>query len=353
MKRSRDTHGVVLLVVLFFALLLSSSIATFLSRSTVDAIIARNRESAARADALARGGVRLAQALLLEDRLREKLTGEPPIDGHLDLWARLEGLEIDAGDGATLALRIEDSGRRLNLNALFETDDTGARVPASETEPFLIAFLEKVIDEMPIPPGERALYDVRELTANLIDWIDGDDERVQGGPEDDYYQRQEPPYRAANRPLLSVDELRLVEGFDMALVEALRAYVSVYPFAPGGCANNLVGCGVNLNTAPPHVLAALFYNDGVDQRLASEDVVRAILRTRQEGSGVCLEDQRTDDCTPISEIVTNPIFPPPTFTSEIFVVTAEARVGEIRRSVEAVVDRSEPTDPRLLSWRVR
>ena len=75
MKRSRDKHGVVLLVVLFFALLLSSSIATFLSRSSVDAIIARNRENGARADALARGGVRLAQALLLEDRLLEEAAG--------------------------------------------------------------------------------------------------------------------------------------------------------------------------------------------------------------------------------------------------------------------------------------
>jgi general secretion pathway protein K len=352
MKRSQENHGVVLLVVLFFALLLSSSIATFLSRSSVDAIIARNRENAARADALARGGVRLAQALLLEDRLREEAAASP-IDGHLDLWAQLEDVEIDAGDGATLALHIEDSGGRLNLNALFETDDTGTRVPASETEPFLIAFLEKVIDEMPIHPGEKALYDVRELTANLIDWVDADDVRMLGGPEDDYYLRQEPPYRAANRPLLSVDELRLVEGFDAALVEALGAYVSVYPFAPGGCGNELVGCGVNLNSAPPHVLAVLFYNDGVDQRLASEDVVREILRARQEGGGVCLEGQSIDDCTPMNTIVTNPIFPPPTFTSEIFVVTAEARVGDIRRSVEAVVDRSEPAEPRLLSWRVR
>ena len=33
-------------------------------------------------------------------------------------------------------------------------------------------------------------------------------------------------------------------------------------------------------------------------------------------------------------------------------VTAEVKVGDIRRSVEAVVDRSEPTEPRLLSWRV-
>jgi general secretion pathway protein K len=353
MKRPRHSHGVVLLVVLFFALLLSSSIATFLSRSSVDAIIARNRENAARAEALARGGVRLAQAVLLEDRLREQLGSAPAMDGNLDLWAQLKGRKIDAGDGATVLLSIEDSGKRLNLNALFETDDAGARVPASETEPFLIAFLEKVIDEMPIPPGERALYDPRELTANLIDWVDEDDVRVRGGPEDDYYQRQEPPYRAANQPFFSVDELRLVEGFDLPLVEALRAYVSVYPFAPGGCGNERVGCGVNLNSAPPHVLALLFYNDGVEQRLASEDVVREILRVRQDGRSVCLEGNGSGDCTPIRQIVTNPIFPPPTFTSEIFVVTAEAQVGDIRRSVEAVVDRSEPAEPRLLSWRVR
>jgi general secretion pathway protein K len=221
------------------------------------------------------------------------------------------------------------------------------------TEPFLLAFLEKVIDELPIPPGERALYDVRELTANLIDFIDGDDVRVKGGSEDDYYQGQEPPYRALNRPLLSLDELRLVEGFDATLTQALRAYLSVYPFAPGGCGDALVGCGVNLNTAPPHVLATLFYDDGVDQRLASEDVVREILQIREEGGTLCPEGQSIEGCTPMSEVVTNAIFPPPTFSSQIFVVTAEARVGGIRRSVEAVVDRSEPADPRLLSWRVR
>ena len=45
----RRQEGVVLLLVLFFALLLTSSVATFLSRTTVDSMIARNREHAARA----------------------------------------------------------------------------------------------------------------------------------------------------------------------------------------------------------------------------------------------------------------------------------------------------------------
>ena len=352
MGTGRRNEGVVLLVVLFFALLLSSSIATFVKRSLVDAMIARNREAAARAEALARGGVRLAEALLLEDRLLEQAEVTPKLDTHLDLWARMRAVDIPAGGGARLRIHIEDSGARFNLNALFKINDAGELVPRSSTEFFLESLLEKVIDEMPVAPEEK-FYDERQLVANLIDYVDSDGVRQRGGEEDEYYQRQEPPYRAANRPLMSRDELRLVEGFDANLVEALTPYVSVYPFAPGGCGRTRVGCGVNLNTAPPHVLALLFYDDGVSLRLASEDVVRKILQIRESDGVVCPSGQSGEGCTPIGEIVTNAIFPPPTFRSEVFVVTAEARVGEIRRSVEAVVDRSQADEPRLLAWRVR
>ena len=346
----RRQRGVVLLVVLFFALLLASSVATFVRRSTIDAMITRNREAAARADALARGGIRLAGALLLEDRLREAAGASLPLDTELDAWA--EGLEIETPDGAQLRVRIEDTGARLNLNALFAVDDAGLLEAKETAEPFLIALLERAIAEIPRPPGEKN-YDVRELAGSLIDFVDSDEVRVQGGDEDTWYQEQEPRYRPYNRALLSVDELRLVEGFDADLVEALRPYVSVYPYAPGGCDRENVGCGVNLNTAPPHVLALLYYDDGVELRLAPEDVVRQILEIRKKGETICPPSQREEGCTPIGEIVTNAIFPPPTFGSQLFVVTAEARVGELRRTIEAVVDRSPGIELRLLSWRPR
>lgn len=351
-RAPRRDRGVVLLVVLFFALLLTGSIATFLKRSTVDAMIARNRENSSRARTLAGGGLVLAQALLIQDRLHEDSGILDPVDTYLDSWAMLSELEIETG-GGTLEVTIEDTGARLNLNALFEIDDDWLLTPHAATEQFLIALLEKVIDEMPISPAERGLYEPRELAANLIDWMDGDEIRLLGGPEDAYYQEQEPPYRAANRPLLSVEELRLVEGFDGPLVEALQPYVTVYPFAPGGCGKSAVGCGINLNTAPPHVLATLFYDDGVTQRLATEDVVRRILEIREDGRAVCSSASRDDTCTPMNEIVTNAIFPPPTFSSEVFVVTSVARVGEVRRVVEAVIDRSLPAQPRLLFWQTR
>ena len=349
---TRRHGGVVLLVVLFFTLLLSASIVSFLRRSTVDAMVARNRDQAAEALALAHGGLRLAQAFLLDDRLAEGADATSPIDTHLDLWAITGDEPIEAGRG-TLTLRISDAAAKLNVNALFDVDGEGLRVPRDETEAFLIAFFEKVVDELPIPPGERALYDVRDLTDSLIDWVDGDEVSRQGGPEDDYYQAQDPPYFSANAPLLSLEELRLIQGFDTRLVEGLRPYLTVYPYAPGGCGNAGVGCGVNPNTAPPHVLSLLYYDDGVDQRLADEDVVGDLMKLRDEGTGVCGADQSLASCTPISDIVTNAIFPPPSVTSNVFLVTAEAQVGEVRRRVEAVVDRTRPAEPRLLSSRVR
>ncbi len=47
------------------------------------------------------------------------------------------------------------------------------------------------------------------------------------------------------------------------------------------------------------------------------------------------------------------MYPPPSFTSDVFTVYAEARVGEVQRGVEAVIDRSDPAEPLLLSWLVR
>lgn len=343
MRRTRES-GVVLPMVLFFSLLLVSSVATFTRRSVVDSMIASNRDAGARAEALARGGVRLAEALILEDLALE--ADEETV--HTLSNSQRGPIAIDDGRGGLLTLRIEDASSRLNVNALFAyADDSGVD---ERSRFFLKAILELVIEEMDIPPGEKALYDPDELAANLIDWADADDIRLQGGPENAYYQEQDPPYQANNHALLSLDELRLVEGFDGPLVDALRPYLSVHPYTIAG----ETGGGINLNTAPPHVLKLLFYDDGLgDLILAKEDVIRQILDLREEG-GVLCGDQGDEGCTPISEIVgPNPVYPPPTFSASVFRVQAQAQIGEVRRTVEAVIDRSQLPEPRRLSWRVR
>ncbi len=201
-----------------------------------------------------------------------------------------------------------------------------------------------MIDELPV--DEKGLYDARALAENLIDYIDHDDTRIGGGFEDDYYQKQSPPYRAPNRPLLSVDELGLVEGFDPALVEVMRPYVTVHPYVSGG--------GINPNTAPPHILSLIYYNDGVEFRLIKEDDVRRIVETRQAGQIFC-EAEQLEECVLLSELLPNAsaIYPPLGFFSDTFSVRSEARFANVERTVEAVIDRSAPSAPVLLSWKVR
>jgi len=341
MNRSAHQQGVVLLVVLFFALLLTSSIATFTRRAVIDASVARYRDAAARAETLARSGIRLGKTILVMDQIQEQAT-QQVIDSHKDAWSNLSEIEIPGGDGATLNIRIEDSGMLFNLNAIFDHTEGGAAY--AETEPFLFAFFEKVIDEMKIPPGEKELYKIPELSEALLDWVDADGIRLDGGLEDAYYQLQQPPYKALNGPLMSVDDLFLIEGFDHKLVEALRPYITVEPLSGGG--------GVNLNTAPAHVLSLIYSNDGVDDRLASEDQVKQILKIREEGGLLCGESLSLKGCEPISSIVPNPIFPPPTYQASVFTIVANAQVGDIKRSIEATVNRSVDP-PLMLSWRVR
>lgn len=101
----------------------------------------------------------------------------------------------------------------------------------------------------------------RELSSTLLDWIDEDDNRRLNGAESDDYLDEDPPYRAANRPLQSLEELRLLkiwedeffdeDGVPNELFQQLSGLVSVLNTGP-----------VNLNAAPESVLDVLSLENG-------------------------------------------------------------------------------------------
>lgn len=336
--RRRQRGGMALIAVMFFMLLAMTGVATFLRRATVDGMVARNRDSAARCEALARGGVHLATGLLLQDKLDEAESGMA-VETREERWAQVGAVPIITADGGELWLHIEDAGSRINLNALIED---GEIRHGELSEAFLTALLERVIQEIPGADEERS-YAAEELARNLLDYLDEDDVRIFGSSEDDYYLAQDPPYRAANRPLLSVDELALVEGFRPPLVEALRPYVTVHPIHDAG--------GINPNTAPPWVLALLYHGTS-HMRFAREETVRDVLELRENGAILC-SNETGEDCTSIGQAVEGEIFPPPSFVSDVFRVESIARYGDVERTVVAWIDRSEPAEPVWLAWDLR
>jgi general secretion pathway protein K len=335
-SRHREA-GIVLVMVLFFVLLLASAMASFIRRVAIDAGVAMNRDRAQQAEALARGGLRLAEAILLED-VRTRDPGEP--DSRHDLWARAGDLDLVPDDpDVSLNVRIEDAASRINLNGFFKKG-----VVSDGGREFLEAFLAGVIAVMPGRPEERQ-YDPLELANNLVDWIDTDEVSPDGAAESEVYERREAPTQVPNRPLLSVDELRLVQGFDGNLVDALKPFVGIYPLVGGG--------GVNLNTAEPWVLMQMMGGSEVSglQPFEEEDV-RRIVDAREDGP-ICSGEGQSAACTPLTEVLEfDKLAPATSGHSDVFIVTAVARVVDVERRIEAVIDRAAEGGPKRLSWRV-
>ena len=358
MTRRRHQDGIALAIVLVVVMMLALVATTFASRSITDSMISANKDRSAEARALARGGLRLATAILFQTRARQSMNAfgndSAAEVATLDaFWAKLGENPITTHNGATLRLDIRDTASRLNLNALIRAEENPGEVePDSDAESFLVAFLDKVkgdlADEL---GGDAERYETREMARNLLDYMDPEDTAIGGRNEDDYYLRQDPPHRAANRPLLSVWEVAMVEGFDAQFVKAMEPYVTVHPF--------VFATGVNLNTAESWVLATLFLGDSGDKRLADEDQVRNLLKLRADGGVVCNDPKiKVPGCQTLSQVLglaDGSVYPETTLPVEgkVFEIVAEARVGDITKTASATVDITNYQNPVLLSWESR
>jgi general secretion pathway protein K len=253
-----DERGVALLLALLVLTLLTALILEF------DAEARREyREAAAfrdnfKASMLTRAAVLAAKAVLLQDVLREKQTGET-YDAPTDLWAiPLKNHAI--GDGL-LSAQIQDERGKLNLNDL--------AVDASDE-------LQKKLKILRVKRLFELLQINQDLVDALVDWIDQDDNPLPAGAESLYYQSQKPAYRAANGPLPSLGDLRLVKGFTPEIIDRLSHFVTVYPLEGGS--------PVNINTADIVVIQAL--DPEITQSMAMEITQGRPYKTKEDLSRI-------------------------------------------------------------------
>jgi len=96
--------------------------------------------------------------------------------------------------------------------------------------------------------GEDDLERLDALQQAWQDWLDPDDLKQVNGAEKDHYERLNPPYAPRNALPETVEELRLIKGFDTIFKDVnLSAVFTVY-----GAIN-----GINPNYATPEVLRLL------------------------------------------------------------------------------------------------
>ena len=101
----------------------------------------------------------------------------------------------------------------------------------------------------------------RKLSSTLLDWIDADDARRLNGAESDDYLDRNPAYRAANGPLQSLEELRLLSIWEEAFFEADGTAKPLFDQLADLVSVQNAGA-INLNAAPAAVLELLALEDG-------------------------------------------------------------------------------------------
>lgn len=145
--------------------------------------------------------------------------------------------------------------------------------------------------------------DIQKITLATITWI------TAGGSTsaDDYYSKQNPPYRSPHRLMASLSELRLVQGMTSELFTQLAPYIIALPETTQ----------ININNAPAPILMSL----SPTLTLAS---AKTIEMTRQEAPFATIQSFLKTD------VVKNNPFPDNKITtiSNYFLVKTQVSIGE-------------------------
>ena len=224
------------------------------------------------------GAETLAELALRFD-VDEDAKSDTPVDSLQELWAQpqapypLDGMGFLSGD-------IYDLQGRFNINSLVDQSNNQGRDPntplgeapaqpigeTGETRRFNAEQRVLLRLLLAIEEAELSRSEATRLVERITDFVDPDRNPRIEGAEDERYLSSAFPYRAPNRPLASVSELRAVDEITPELYRLIAPFFTVWPAE---------GSKVNLLTAPPEVLAALNEDDALEP-LSAQQVARII-----------------------------------------------------------------------------
>jgi general secretion pathway protein K len=289
----RMARGAAIILAMLLAALAATIAATLLWQQQRWISDHEHRRDQVQAQALAMAGVQWARQIIYDNA-----PGGAPVHAGQPWALRLPAIPLENG---SISGYVVDAQSRFNVNNLA----VAANRPATR------AALSRLVAALGLPDATLDAF---------TDWVD-DDDRVTapGGAEDAWYLAQASPGLAANAPVTRASELMAVRGVSIALLTALRPFVGALD-AP---------TAVNVNTAPPEVLAAVA--SGLDRAGAQALVTK---RTQQPFTSVADFRARL----PRPDITFDDAMA--TVTSSWFEVSIEARQGDTLARARALLKRA-------------
>jgi general secretion pathway protein K len=416
LRRRKDERGVALLLVVVSIAILAAVAADFAYSSRVDLELAVHQRDALRAEYLARSGLGMSRLLLqfqkqLDASMANITTSIPGLAGlaggfNLQLWRMMHvdcqtlgrflpdatdagfggSKKKGPGDGQMAGVGtpfvdygtfrgcygsiIEDEEAKLNVNQLDSLVTAGAGGAAVQRLYLLLTDkrFEFVFDH---EDASKLKITANDALINIKDWADADDlvsalsvnqagAQVSAGFADEpgLYSRYLPRYRPKNASMDSLGELYFVHGVGDRFMAAFGDRLTVYPD---------VNAVLNVNTDDPMVLALAvrsaadparpdsrlsdpIFLDGLVQKISAAKMLSPMGMTVSDFVNILVQSDIPVNPQITSNISNNTFLGDHTKT---FRVTSTGEVGDVQRTVTAVVRITQPQDGlgRLLYWK--
>lgn len=310
----RDRRGFALVMTLIVTALLVALVVEFSTSVYVDTSARQSYTDAQKAGLLAESGIAGAVALLQFSLPRNSYTSLQ------DPWAKPIDMPEESG---LLRVTVEDENAKLSLNHIAGAN--GTFIDESDPTGSYYGTALRLFNGLKLPAAD--------LCDAVADWVDDNDIPKPRGAETSWYGARVPAMAAKNARLDTVEELALVKGFDAAVLEKIRPFVTVY-------GESSVAAPLNVNTAPKELLMAL------DERITAS-LADQIIDYRQRTP---FKDRANLARVPGMERIATGLMGRISTKSSVFRIRAEAQVNGTSRIIESVVNfsRGEPT---TLYWR--
>ncbi|HEX8947690.1 MAG TPA: type II secretion system minor pseudopilin GspK [Dissulfurispiraceae bacterium] len=293
-KAYRNSEGMALVLVLLVVAILTAVVVEFSYGVYINTNALYNWQTSQKLSLSARSALKLASEVISENLDRYSYT-------HPDLLKDYND-KVFADSQGSVSVRVDDEGGRFNLNTLIFPNGT-LNTDAYDS-------FSRLLKALKLDPV---------IADRVADWIDPDPEPRAGDSE----------VNAKNSPLDSVDELLLIKGIDRASYERLLPYVTIY------------GSGlININCAEVPVLMSL--SDSIDNEMAQR-----IVSYRANNPF-----ERADNILKVAgfETIGQSLMGRISVKSSVFRILATARSGDIRRTIESVLEMSYGS-PFVRYWR--
>ena len=363
-KADLGERGVAMLI----AILVSSMIIIFTSDMIINATVGLELAVASRdnikAEYLAKSGVNLALFVIAADlgidaetaRLNQQ---ELASTKKGDIWQALNGQQINAGTAAMAALFQKDFGlNSVNDSKIIEQiqvfngsftitiEDEAGKINLNYCSKGVGKPCIDMIEALLSCPVEKEFLDRRkllpkQLAANIKDWVDFNKGVTEGSDysgENDPYSDRSPAGGAKNAPFDSLEELKLVEGWDDDMYTIFSPYFTVYPVQRQATTQSDDKFRINHWTASRELLSCIRPDKDIDchEKIA---LFHHKDSSENEGSGYqyIKEMTQTEYCQQ-SENMAKML----TYRSDTFRVLIEADSEDQKKRLEVVVHRQLP-----------